>query len=116
VTEFLPVLATADLPADGVRRVDLDGTAVAVVRVNDEYYALGDTCTHDEVSLADGELEGTTLECWLHGSRFDVRTGRPLSLPARQAVPVYDVKVIDDRVYVSATPSARTTIDQEFSR
>jgi 3-phenylpropionate/trans-cinnamate dioxygenase ferredoxin subunit len=101
MTEFLPVLATADLPADGVRRVDLDGTPVAVVRVDGEFYALGDTCTHDEVSLADGELE---------------RTGEPLCLPAREAVPVYEVKISGDRLYVSTSPSTRTNVDQELSR
>jgi len=102
---FVRVCAVSELSRGGVRRVDVDGEPVVVIHADDEYFALSDVCSHDEVSLSDGDLEGTTLECWLHGSRFDIRTGRPLCPPATGAVPVYDVKVDADEIYVNTVPA-----------
>jgi 3-phenylpropionate/trans-cinnamate dioxygenase ferredoxin subunit len=110
VSEFVKVCEVADLPAQGsVRRVDLDGEPVAIVATEGEYHAINDICSHDEVSLADGEVEGHTVECWLHGSRFDVRTGEALSLPAKKPVDVYDIKILDDGVYLSIAPKPAAT-------
>jgi 3-phenylpropionate/trans-cinnamate dioxygenase ferredoxin subunit len=104
------VCEVADLPPQGsVRRVDLDGEPVAIVATEGEYHALDDICSHDEVSLADGEVEGHTVECWLHGSRFDVRTGEALCLPAKKPVDVYDIKIQDDGVYLSTAPKSAAT-------
>lgn len=86
------------------RRVELDdGHAVAVVRIDDDFYAIGDRCTHQDISLAEGEVDGDerTLECWKHGSAFDLRTGEPTSLPAVRPVPVHMVQVIDGRVVLT---------------
>ncbi|MDX5318291.1 MAG: non-heme iron oxygenase ferredoxin subunit [Actinomycetes bacterium] len=96
--------AVGDLAPGEAMRTEVDGVAVAVVR--DEaggYHAIGDACTHGNVSLSDGEVEGATIECWLHGSTFDLRTGRPLSLPATKPVPVYLVTVEGEDVLVDAT-------------
>jgi 3-phenylpropionate/trans-cinnamate dioxygenase ferredoxin subunit len=110
VTAYVKVCQASELPAQGsVRRVDLDGLPVAIVATEGEYHAIDDTCTHDEVSLADGEVDGHTVECWLHGSRFDVRTGEALCLPAKQAVDVYDIKIQADGVYLSAAPKPVAT-------
>jgi 3-phenylpropionate/trans-cinnamate dioxygenase ferredoxin subunit len=74
---------------------------VAVVRTDDgEYYAIGDLCSHGEVSLSEGEVEGCFVECWAHGSRFDVRTGEPNEFPAITPVPVYPVRIDGERVLV----------------
>lgn len=74
-------------------RVVVEGTPIAIFKANDELFAIGDTCTHEEFSLADGEMvDEYTVECALHGARFDVRTGRALCLPAvlpEQSYPVW---------------------------
>lgn len=73
---------------------------VAVVRIGDDIYAIGDTCSHAEVSLSEGELfcDDKELECWKHGSTFSLLTGEPLTLPATQPVPVFVARVVDGDV------------------
>jgi 3-phenylpropionate/trans-cinnamate dioxygenase ferredoxin subunit len=70
-------------------------------RVGDEVYAVGDTCSHAEASLAEGEVFDMSVECPRHGSEFDLRTGAPSSLPATSPVPTYDVSIEDGTVYVT---------------
>ena len=95
------VLAVSELPDVGAVRVVLDGVPVAVVRDTDGHvHAVGDVCSHAEVSLSEGEVEDCTIECWLHGSQFDLKTGRPLALPAIRPVPVYPVTIDGDDVLV----------------
>ncbi|AEG44137.1 non-heme iron oxygenase ferredoxin subunit [Isoptericola variabilis] len=95
-----------DLGPEEAMLVELDGVdgapvPVALVRDADgDFHALSDVCSHGAVSLSDGEVEGCLVECWLHGSQFDVRTGKPVQLPATQPVPVYPVTVEGDRVLV----------------
>lgn len=94
-------LSLSELPDVGAVRVVLDGVPVAVVRDADgDVHAIGDTCTHAEVSLSEGEVEDCQIECWLHGSMFDLRTGLPTSLPAIRPVPVYPVTLDADQVLV----------------
>ena len=102
-----------DVPPCGTFRAELEGpdgpVEVAVVRAEDgELYAISDVCSHGAVSLSEGEVEGATIECWLHGSQFDLRTGQPVQLPAVRPVPVYPVTVDGDKVLVDidATVSA----------
>jgi 3-phenylpropionate/trans-cinnamate dioxygenase ferredoxin subunit len=103
---FTKVCAVSDIPDDGALGVEIDDTPVALVRTGDEVYALHDVCSHAEVALSEGEVYDQTLECWLHGSCFDVRTGKPTNPPATQAVPTYQVKIEDDEVYVSLAGSS----------
>lgn len=94
----------ADLAPGEATRVELSGVAVALVRDDaGDFHAIADCCSHGNVNLSDGEVDGTAIECWLHGSTFDLRTGKPLSLPATKPVPVYRVTVEDGRVLVDAT-------------
>jgi 3-phenylpropionate/trans-cinnamate dioxygenase ferredoxin subunit len=89
--------------ADGaVRKVDLNGAAVAVVRIGDDVYAISDVCSHANVSLSGGEVwcDEFELECPKHGSAFDLRTGEPSTLPATQPVGVFDARVVDGQVVV----------------
>ena len=98
------VCALSDLEQDSAIRVEVDGVAIAVVLDSaGEVHAIGDTCTHGEISLAEGFIEGETLECWAHGSQFSLITGKPLNLPAYEPVPVFQVEVIDGDVYIDPT-------------
>jgi 3-phenylpropionate/trans-cinnamate dioxygenase ferredoxin subunit len=84
--------------------VVIGATPVAVVRSEGEVYAIHDVCSHANVALSEGDVEDATIECWLHGSRFDLRSGKPTGLPATKPVPVYSVKIEGGDVYVSLTP------------
>jgi 3-phenylpropionate/trans-cinnamate dioxygenase ferredoxin subunit len=97
-------LCRFDELADGeARRFDGDGYCLAVVRIGDDVYAIGDTCSHEDYSLSEGEVDRDehTIECWKHGSTFDLRSGEPQTLPATQPVPVYDAAVKEGMVVVS---------------
>jgi 3-phenylpropionate/trans-cinnamate dioxygenase ferredoxin component len=102
---FVKVCALADLPDEGALAVEVEDTPVAVVRVGDDVYALRDVCSHAEVALTEGDVYDNTIECWLHGSCFDLRTGKPTNPPATQPVPTYRVKIEGDDVYVSLKES-----------
>ena len=92
--------AVGDVPEDEALGVTIDGYDVAIVRNGDEVFAIQDECSHAAVALSEGEVEGCTVECWLHGSRFDLRTGKPTGLPGHRAGPDFPVKVRGDDVYV----------------
>jgi nitrite reductase/ring-hydroxylating ferredoxin subunit len=96
-----PACSVADVPEGTAHRVVLDGVAVAVVHTEGEWFAIKDVCSHADVALSEGEVDGCTLECWLHGSRFDLRTGHPSGPPATVPVPVYPVSVEGDTVFVT---------------
>jgi len=101
VRGFVKVCALSALAEDSAIHVDIGNTPVCVVRSQGEVMALLDECSHAEVSLSDGDVENGTVECWLHGSRFDLRTGKPTGLPATEAVPIYPVRIDGDDVYVA---------------
>ncbi|WP_051298461.1 non-heme iron oxygenase ferredoxin subunit [Arthrobacter castelli] len=93
-----------DLEVNAALRVLVKGYPVAVVRDSDgEIHALGDTCSHADISLAEGDVEDCSIECWGHGSQFDLRTGDPLSPPAFEPVPVFGLAIEDSNVYVDIT-------------
>jgi 3-phenylpropionate/trans-cinnamate dioxygenase ferredoxin subunit len=120
-SRYVKVADRTQLPAPrGVLRVEVEGEPVAIVCTdNGSYSAISDVCSHAEVALSDGDIDGSTVECWLHGSRFDVRSGKPLGPPATRAVPVYDIKFEGDDVYLSTAPSdlsSTHSIDQESVR
>ena len=71
-----------------------------MVRSGDEVFAIRDECSHANIPLSEGDVEGCLIECWLHGSTFDLRTGKPTTLPASEPVPVYPVRVDGDDVLV----------------
>ena len=94
------VCSLSALISGTAQRVELDSADIAVVRVGDEVFALEDVCSHAEFPLTDGMVEDTTIECALHGSQFDLRTGKPLSPPATRPVRTYPVTVVDGDVYI----------------
>ena len=101
---FVRICAVDDLEIDTPVRAEIDGTPVALVRTCDEVFAIYDECSHAAVPLSEGDVEGCTLECWLHGSRFDLRDGKPTGLPATVPVKVYPVEIRDGDVYLSLVP------------
>jgi len=85
-------------------RILIDDYAVAIVKDSTgDIHAIGDTCSHADISLSEGEVEGCLIECWGHGSQFDLRSGEPLQLPAYDPVPVFAVTIQGDDVYVDVT-------------
>lgn len=103
----------ADIPATEPHHVDVAGVPVALAWADGELFAIRDVCSHENIPLSEGEVEGTTIECWLHGSRFDLRTGQPTGLPATQPVPVYETTIEgtgdDAVVLVNLTPRRGTS-------
>ena len=96
------VCSTDDLKPGESRRFDVDGHRVAVVRIGDDWYAVGDRCSHEDYSLSEGDVweDECEIECPKHGSTFDLRTGEPQTLPATKPVPVYAVVVDGNDVKV----------------
>jgi 3-phenylpropionate/trans-cinnamate dioxygenase ferredoxin subunit len=85
-------------------RVVLDGVPIAVVKDSaGDIHAIGDTCTHGDISLSEGFVEGDAIECWAHGSQFSLLSGKPLNLPAYEPVPVYAVEIVDGDVVIDPT-------------
>jgi 3-phenylpropionate/trans-cinnamate dioxygenase ferredoxin subunit len=98
----IAVCKVGDVTPGSAIRVDKDGHRLAVVRIGDDWYALGDRCSHAEASLAEGEVwaDECEIECPKHGSAFSLKTGDALTLPATQPVPTYTVRVDGDNVFV----------------
>ena len=102
------VFPLAELEPGTARQVEIGGVKVAVVRIDDDGFAIGDTCSHADVSLSTGEVwcDELELECPKHGSAFSLVTGDPNTLPATQPVPLYDASVIDGHVHVTITTTS----------
>ncbi len=95
------VCALSDLAPNTAMKVVVDGVPIALVLDSaGDVHAIGDTCTHGDISLSEGFVEDDTLECWAHGSKFKLTTGKPLTLPAYEPVPVYKVTIDDGDVYI----------------
>jgi len=94
--------AVDDIPDGEARRFEVDGRPVAVVRIGDDFYAVGDICTHQHISLSEGEVHPDTreIECWKHGSAFSLETGEPNSLPATRPIPVFTIRRDGDDLFV----------------
>ena len=107
------VCAASEIAAGGKARFVVDGTTVCVVHLSnsgeDSWYAIDDTCSHEDYSLCDGDLweDEREIECWKHGSTFSLLTGEPQSLPATRAVTVYAVRVDGDDVFVTVPGGSR---------
>ncbi len=109
------VCAFGDLAPNSATRFVIDHVPVAVVRIGDDVYAIGDTCSHAEVSLSEGELwcDEKEIECWKHGSTFSLVTGEPQTLPATRPVPVFGARVVDGMVAVDMVAVDMVAVDIE---
>ncbi len=101
MSERVAIGSLDDFP-QGPKRVEIQGHRVAVVRIGDDFYALGDRCSHADYSLSEGDVyeEDLEIECWKHGSTFSLKTGRPTTLPATRPVPVYEIEVEEEKVWL----------------
>ena len=97
---WLRACAVDEIETDRPFSVEVGDELVAIVEQGGELFAIRDECSHQKVMLSLGEVEDGTIECFAHGSRFDLRTGEPLDLPATRPVPVYPVKIEGDEVFV----------------
>jgi MocE subfamily Rieske [2Fe-2S] domain protein len=104
--EFVKVANVDEIPSGEALRVEVGGQTCALVRANGEVYCVSDICTHEHAHLSEGFVEGYELECPLHGSIFDVRTGEVRSLPATEDLKTFPVKVENGEVHVEVEPSA----------
>jgi len=97
--------AKDDVEVGTARRFDVGQHRICLVRIGDDFYAVGDRCSHADFSLSEGEVwpDEREIECWKHGSTFSLETGEPQSLPATRSVPVYSVKVEGDDVFVEVS-------------
>jgi 3-phenylpropionate/trans-cinnamate dioxygenase ferredoxin subunit len=98
--EFQRVAALDELPPGGRKSLVFDDRAVLLIRIGDDVYAVEDVCSHDGQPLTEGPLEGTAIECPRHGARFDIRTGKPLCMPAVEPIAVFEVKVEGGAIFL----------------
>lgn len=104
MSEFTPVAKAEDIDVNTAERVMVGDIPVAIIHTHDGFHALTDVCSHAEVALSEGIVEDNLIECFLHGSAFDVTTGVPVNLPATCPVDVWDVQ-IDDSGTISVRPT-----------
>ncbi|CAN2195386.1 {NirD} Ferredoxin subunits of nitrite reductase and ring-hydroxylating dioxygenases [Candidatus Nanopelagicaceae bacterium] len=93
-------LSFASLVSGKPVRIEKDGEAICVARIGDEVFAIGDTCSHSDASLSEGDITDFKIECWLHGAEFDLRSGEALTPPAVMPVQKYSVRVDGDSVTI----------------
>ena len=98
--KFVTVAKTSDIAEGAFKSVQVNGKRLLICRVEGKFYAIDDTCTHDDGPLADGLLDGHEIECPRHGARFDVRSGKVLCLPAALPINSYPVVIEGDNVTV----------------
>ncbi|MEN9740855.1 MAG: hypothetical protein RLZ72_1121 [Actinomycetota bacterium] len=95
------VASLSELAPGAAIKVVVDGTPIALVRESTgDVHALGDRCSHGDISLSEGFVEDDTVECWAHGSKFDLSTGEPRNFPAFEPVPVFTVEIDGDDIFV----------------
>ncbi len=102
MADYISVCRTDELAPGTARVCELRGKAVGVFRLeNGELLAVADTCTHEEASLSEGEIEDDTVYCPLHGAQFNLRTGKAMTLPAVFPIRTYDVRVVDGDIQIA---------------
>jgi 3-phenylpropionate/trans-cinnamate dioxygenase ferredoxin subunit len=97
---FVRACSVDEVIAGKPHPVTVDEVDVALVRDGVDFYAVRDECSHANIALSEGDVDGCLIECWLHGSTFDLRTGEPTTLPAFEPVPIYPVRVEGDELHV----------------
>lgn len=106
--EYIAVARVEDIPPGGMIHIDLEGEEIVLFNADGEFYAIGDVCTHAYTNLTDGDfyedIRGWVVECPLHGSQFDIETGKAVTLPATGNAGKYSLKVVDGKILVNPNP------------
>jgi len=102
--DFIDLMASSDLPSGTTKKVATSCGNVLLANVEGKVYAVDDMCTHEDSSLSLGCLKGELVSCTLHGSRFNVRTGKPMEEPATLALNRYPVRIRNQRIEISLSP------------
>jgi 3-phenylpropionate/trans-cinnamate dioxygenase ferredoxin component len=118
--EFIRVCSVSDVAPESAIPVEVGGKELAIVHSNGSFYAITDECSHAAIPLSEGDVGDDEIECYMHGSRFDLRTGEPIGLPATEPVPIYRCQVEGDDVLVDISApvdphSLRTTSEIQES-
>lgn len=101
MSETIAVAKTSEIPVGAFKQVMVEGKPLLICHTAEGFFAVDDTCTHDDGPLADGWLDGDAIECPRHGARFDVKTGKVLCLPAAVPITSYPVQIEGDEVKVA---------------
>ncbi len=112
-------IRSAEVKPGTAVRLEGGAAGICLVRIRNDFYAIGDRCSHAKVSLSEGDIDerDATVECWKHGSAFSLRTGEPQSLPAVKAVPVYRVRLDGPDVVVEESVVEESVVeDQEVGK
>ena len=108
---FVRACSVAEVADGAALAVSVDDLDIAVVRNGDDFYAIRDECSHAAIALSEGEVDGCEIECWLHGSTFDLRTGKPTTFPATEPVATFPVEVRDADGTASVWVDVDTTLN-----
>jgi len=103
MSDFVRACRVADVPPESAIPVEIGGTELAIVQSDGHFYAIADECSHAAIPLSEGDVGHGEIECYLHGSRFDLRTGQPIGLPATEPVAIYRCRVEGDEVLVNVS-------------
>ena len=98
--EYLEIAPTSDLPNGERLFIEVEGKSLVIFNIADQFFAIGDVCSHDDGPVGDGDIEGFNIVCPRHGGEFDVRTGQAVQMPAVVDIPAYPVRVVDGNVQV----------------
>ena len=98
--EYLDIAPTTELPNGERLFIEVEGKSLVVFNIADQYFAIGDVCSHDDGPVGDGDIEGLNIVCPRHGGEFDVRTGQAVQMPAVVDIPAYPVRVVDGMIQV----------------
>ena len=100
MSQFFMAARLGDVPPGGMKRVDIGTRRILIANVGGQFFAVDDTCTHEDASLSSGALRGEWVKCPLHGSRFNVRTGEVVEEPANEKLATYPVRIEGDEVWI----------------
>ena len=105
--DYTRVAHIDEIAVDQTLRVEVDGDHILLARLDNELFAINDTCTHEDASLYQGSLHGEYVHCPLHGSRFSIKTGCPIEEPAEEPVATYPVCIKDDWIWIGPADPPR---------
>lgn len=100
MTDFIKIAETSELENNQVKKFEINDTKIALFKIEDNFYATSDTCTHAEASISEGEIEDDTITCPHHGAKFNIKTGAALTLPAMMPLETFEIKVEGNEVLI----------------